>query len=73
MLSFSEVYNMPLYLRKFYFKRLQKHYKEQNEEMEKAQKGNTNYKSSNMYFERCEQLKKKNPKDWTGVWVATSK
>jgi len=36
MLSFSELYNMPIYLRKFYFKRLQKHYKEQNEEIKKA-------------------------------------
>ena len=40
MLSFSEVYNMPIYLRKFYFKRLQKHYKEQNEEVEKANQKN---------------------------------
>ena len=36
MLSFSELYNMPIYLRKFYFKRLQKHYKEQNEENSKS-------------------------------------
>ena len=40
MFSFSEVYNMPIYLRKFYFKRLQKHYKEQNEEMKKANQKN---------------------------------
>ena len=37
MLSFTEVYNMPIYLRKFYFKRLDRHYKEGNEEIEKAQ------------------------------------
>tara|TARA_R100000234_G_scaffold118567_2_gene99283 strand:- start:2463 stop:2612 length:150 start_codon:yes stop_codon:yes gene_type:complete len=36
MLSFTEVYNMPIYLRRFYFKRLQKHYKQQSEEIEKA-------------------------------------
>ena len=40
MLSFSELYNMPIYLRKFYFKRLQKHYKEQNEEIKKANQKN---------------------------------
>ena len=40
MFSFSEVYNMPIYLRKFYFKRLQKHYKEQNEEMKKDNQKN---------------------------------
>ena len=40
MLSFSEVYTMPIYLRKFYFKRLQKHYKEQNEEVKKANQKN---------------------------------
>tara|TARA_B100001564_G_C20365078_1_gene545220 strand:- start:30 stop:239 length:210 start_codon:yes stop_codon:yes gene_type:complete len=37
MLSFTEVYNMPIYLRKFYFKRLEKHYKEQEQEINKAQ------------------------------------
>jgi len=36
MLSFSDVYNMPIYLRKFYFKRLQKHYKDEADAMEKA-------------------------------------
>ncbi|MDP6852733.1 MAG: GAF domain-containing protein [Candidatus Marinimicrobia bacterium] len=39
----------------------------------KAQKGNPDDKCSNMYVERCEILKKRNPKDWDGVWVATSK
>ena len=38
MLPFSEVYNMPIYLRKFYFKRLQKHYTEEKEVADKAQK-----------------------------------
>jgi len=49
MFSFSEVYNMPIYLRKFYFKRLSKHYKERNEEMEKANRKN---KSSHPNFKK---------------------
>ena len=40
MFSFSGVYNMPIYLRKFYFKRLQKHYKDEAEEVKKAQQKN---------------------------------
>ena len=36
MFSFTEMYNMPIYLRTFYFQRLQKHYKEQAAELEKA-------------------------------------
>ena len=43
MLSFTEVYNMPIYLRKFYFKRLDRHYKEQKEEIEKGLKELYNY------------------------------
>ena len=39
----------------------------------KAQKGNPDDKASNMYVERCGILKKRDPKDWDGVWVATSK
>ena len=39
----------------------------------KAQKGNPDDKASNMYVERCESLKKRDPKDWDGVWVATTK
>tara|TARA_R100000353_G_C6445829_1_gene179869 strand:- start:295 stop:408 length:114 start_codon:yes stop_codon:yes gene_type:complete len=36
---------MPIYLRKFYFKRLEKHYKEQAEEIKKArQKNKPNFK-----------------------------
>ena len=42
-------------------------------QFKKAQIGNPEDKTSNMYVERCEILKKKNPKDWDGVWVATSK
>ena len=39
----------------------------------KAQKGNPEDKCSKMYIERCEILKKKEPKDWDGVWVAKTK
>ena len=39
----------------------------------KAQKGNPEDKCSNMYVKRCEILKKNDPKDWDGVWVAKSK
>jgi|TARA_B100000700_G_C15061816_1_gene866440 hypothetical protein len=39
MFSFTEVYNMPIHMRTFYLKRLVKHYKEQQEELEKARKG----------------------------------
>lgn len=42
-------------------------------QFKKAQKGNPDDKASNMYVERCQKLKKRNPKDWDGVWVATSK
>ncbi|RPG63551.1 MAG: adenylate/guanylate cyclase domain-containing protein [Flavobacteriaceae bacterium TMED238] len=42
-------------------------------QFKKAQKGNPDDKASNMYVERCEVLKKRDPKDWNGVWVATSK
>ena len=30
-------------------------------------------KLSDTYIERCTIMKKKNPKDWDGVWVMTSK
>ena len=39
----------------------------------KAQKGNPEDKCSKMYAERCAKLKKEDPKDWDGVWVAESK
>ena len=42
-------------------------------QFKKAQKGNPEDKCSNMYVERCGILKKRDPKDWDGVWVATSK
>jgi len=40
MFPFSEVYNMPIYLRNFYFKRLQEHYKKEAAEIKKAQNKN---------------------------------
>ena len=40
MFSFSEVYNMPIYLRTFYFKRLQKHFKEETEAIKKQRQKN---------------------------------
>jgi adenylate cyclase len=42
-------------------------------QFKKAQKGHPDDKCSNMYVERCGILKKRDPKDWDGVWVATSK
>ena len=46
MFSFSEVYNMPIYLRKFYFKRLQKHYKDEAEQAKKVQQKNKSSRPS---------------------------
>ena len=40
MFSFTEVYNMPIYLRTFYFKRLQKHFREEADEIKKVQQKN---------------------------------
>ena len=42
-------------------------------QFKKAVKGNPEDKCSNMYVKRCELLKKADPKDWDGVWVAKSK
>ena len=36
-------------------------------------KANPEDKLSNTYIERCNIMKKENPKDWDGVWVMTSK
>jgi len=36
--TFNEVYNLPIYLRKFYLKRLNKQYQDENKEIDKAQK-----------------------------------
>ena len=49
MFSFSEVDNMPIYLRTFYFKRLQKHFKDEAEEVKKARQKN---KSSHPSFKK---------------------
>ena len=40
MFTFSEVYNMPIYLRRFYFKRLQKHYEKEAADIKKANQKN---------------------------------
>ena len=39
----------------------------------KAQKGNSEDSCSSMYIDRCKILKKKDPKEWDGVWIAKSK
>ncbi|SVD35537.1 uncharacterized protein METZ01_LOCUS388391 [marine metagenome] len=39
----------------------------------KAGQGNPNDQCTSMYIKRCQVLKKKNPKDWDGVWIAKSK
>ncbi len=36
--TFKDVYNLPIYLRKFYIKRLTKQYKEENDAIQKQQK-----------------------------------
>ena len=36
-------------------------------------KCNSNDQLSETYIERCKVMKKKNPKDWDGIWVMTSK
>ena len=36
--TYKDVYHMPVYLRTFYIKRLQKHFKEQKKEHDKAMK-----------------------------------
>ena len=39
MFSFSEVYNMPINLRTFYYRRIAKHYDDERKEIEKARGG----------------------------------
>jgi len=62
-----------------YFNEGRRHYREGNwdkaiKSFQEALKGNPNDKLANTYIEeRCKYLKKKNPKDWDGVWVMTSK
>lgn len=44
--SWTEVYEMPLWLRKFTFQKVKEYYNKQNKEMEKAKKGqNSNNKT----------------------------
>ena len=38
----SEVYNMPTWLRRFHIQKINEYNKQQNDEMEKSQKGNSN-------------------------------
>ena len=45
MLSFSEVYNMPIWLRLFHTNKISEYNKEQNERMENAKKSQTPNKS----------------------------
>jgi len=42
--SWPVVYNMPIWLRRFTFKKIQAHYDRQNEEAEKSKKQNSNLK-----------------------------
>ena len=62
-----------------YFNEGRKHYREGNwdkaiKSFQEALKANPSDKLTNTYIEdRCKFLKKKNPKDWKGVWVMTSK
>ena len=37
----SEVYNMPIWLRAFHVNKINEYHKQQNEEIEKAKRGNT--------------------------------
>jgi len=62
-----------------YFNEGRRHYRDGNwdkaiKSFQEALKANPNDKLANTYIEeRCKFLKKKNPKDWDGVWVMTSK
>ena len=62
-----------------YFNEGRRHYREGNwdkaiKSFQEALKANPDDKLTNTYIEdRCKFLKKKNPKDWKGVWVMTSK
>jgi adenylate cyclase len=62
-----------------YFNEGRKHYRAGNwdkaiKSFQEALKANPSDKLATTYIEdRCKFLKKKNPKDWNGVWVMTSK
>ena len=42
----SEVYNMPIWMRRYHIQKINEYNKKQNEEIEKAQKGNANNPNS---------------------------
>ena len=61
-----------------YFNEARDHYRAGNwdkatKSFKECLKANSEDKLSKTYIERCDALKKRNPKDWDGVWVMTSK
>ena len=61
-----------------YFNEARDHYRDGNwdkatKSFKECLKANSEDKLSKTYIERCDSLKKRNPKDWDGVWVMTSK
>ena len=61
-----------------YFNEARDHYRAGNwdkatKSFKECLKANSEDKLSKTYIERCDILKKRNPKDWDGVWVMTSK
>ena len=61
-----------------YFNEGRKHYRNGDwdksvKSFKECLKANPDDKLSATYIDRCGLLKKKNPKDWNGVWVMTSK
>ena len=61
-----------------YFNEARDHYRAGNwdkatKSFKECLKANSEDKLSKTYIERCDTLKKRNPKDWDGVWVMTSK
>ena len=61
-----------------HFNEAREHYRSGNwdkatKSFKECLKANPEDKLSHTYIERCDILKKENPKDWDGVWVMTSK
>jgi adenylate cyclase len=61
-----------------HFNEAREHYRSGNwdkatKSFKECLKANPEDKLSHTYIERCDFLKKENPKDWDGVWVMTSK
>lgn len=48
--QYSEVYNMPIWLRKFSINKINEHNKEQNDEIEKSKKGSTPTPNKNQVY-----------------------